>query len=190
MRDHDDMDDRRLIRYLHGELDAREARELAAQLERDPALRARLERLRVVWEALRPVPPTPVPYGFAQRLQRQIEAQRATGGAFGWSVAPAWVRVVAGAALVAGVALGLGLGRVPPPVVAAASSSARQVAAATPRPPVASGSPAPSPATAPAAPAVVAGRREESAPLTGEATFAEEYLQALAGDEDAGDGAG
>src|SRR5581483_349470 len=113
--------DRRLISYLHGELDAAAARALDQELARDPALRARFERLRALWTGLRPAPPTPVPYGFGNRIQRRLEARRAEaqGSLLGWSLTPPWARALAGAALVAGVGLGLGLGRTPAPAVLA-----------------------------------------------------------------------
>jgi hypothetical protein len=129
-------DDRRLIRYLHGELPAAEARLLEAELQRDPALTARLVELRRLWSGLQPPPPTPAPF-FVPRLQRLAEERRRTAGAslLGWGMAPPWARALAGAALLAGVALGIGLGRLPARPAATASGPGAATVAGAPMAP-------------------------------------------------------
>ena len=106
--------DRRLMRYLHGELPAKDVRELRAELAKSPALQARLAELHRLWQGLQPSPPTPAPFGYLPKIQRLAEQQRATAATsvVGRGMAP-WVGALAAAALVAGVALGVGLGRMP-----------------------------------------------------------------------------
>jgi anti-sigma factor RsiW len=119
----DRVTDRRLIRYLHGELPAADVQALRAELARDPALQARLHELHRLWQGLKAAPPTPVPYGYVSKVQRVAEEQRRreASTALGWAAAPPWVRALAGAALLGGVAIGVGLGRLqaPAPVVSA-----------------------------------------------------------------------
>ena len=116
--------DRRLMRYLHGELPAAEVQELRAELARDPSLQARLHELHRLWQGLKAAPPTPVPYGYVGKVQRLAEEQRRREGtsALGWAAAPPWARALAGAALLGGVAIGVGLGRLQAPVGAGASA--------------------------------------------------------------------
>jgi len=116
--------DRRLIRYLHGELPVAEVRALRAELARDPALAARLAELDRMWQGLRPPPPTPAPFGYVPRLQRLADARQAASRAslLGWGAAPPWARALAGAALVAGTVVGLGLGRLTQPAAPTTSS--------------------------------------------------------------------
>jgi anti-sigma factor RsiW len=107
-----------LIRRLHGELPAEQARELDARLDREPELARRYGELRERWEGLVPPPPAPVPLGFTGRVMAHIEtAKRAEPaepeGALSWSLAPTWVRAAAAAALVFGMALGASLGLLP-----------------------------------------------------------------------------
>ncbi|HXT22831.1 MAG TPA: hypothetical protein VN923_18940 [Thermoanaerobaculia bacterium] len=126
--------DRRLMRYLHGELPAEQVRQLRAELAKSPALQARLAELHRLWQGLQPSAPTPAPFGYVPKLTRLAEQKRVTVAtrALGWSAAPPWVRAMAAAALVAGVALGVGLGRMPHgaqagagPVVAAVPSGSQ-----------------------------------------------------------------
>ncbi|HEV8241780.1 MAG TPA: hypothetical protein VGS57_20625 [Thermoanaerobaculia bacterium] len=107
--------DRRLMRYLHGELPSKDVRELRAELAKDPALQARLAELHRLWQGLQPSPPTPAPFGYVPKIQRLADQQRATGATRigGWRAAPSWGAPLAAAALVAGVTLGVGLGRMP-----------------------------------------------------------------------------
>ena len=123
--------DRRLMRYLHGELPAAEVQELRAELARDPALQARLHELHRLWQGLKSAPPTPVPYGYVGKVQRLGEERqrRAASSALGWGAAPPWARALAGAALLGGVAIGVGLGRMQAPAGAGVSASSVVTAA-------------------------------------------------------------
>ena len=103
-----------LMRLLHGELPEARARELRERLERDPALAEEYRNLRRTWEGLALPPPAPVPPGFSQRVMARARAD--AGGnempSEGLTLrgAPVWVRAVAVAALMAGTALGIGVG--------------------------------------------------------------------------------
>lgn len=101
-------DDVRLMRMLTGELPEEERRALAAELLRDPALARRHDALRRVWEGLEVPPPPAVPPGFATRVTARATAEAANP--FALAPAPTWVRGAAVAALLAGVALGGGVG--------------------------------------------------------------------------------
>jgi hypothetical protein len=191
--------DRRLIRYLHGELPPDEVRQLRAALAQDPTLQARLQELHRLWQGIHADPPTPAPFGFVPKLQRLADERRAAAAstAMGWGAAPPWARALAGAALLAGVAIGVGLGRLPlpPPPGVGVSPSMAGVGAPEPRATAtatATASAAPGAATAQSAgveapPIEVAEAAfGDAAPLAGSATLAEEYWQALAGSDDEG----
>jgi len=124
--------DRRLMRYLHGELPAQDVRELRAELAKSPALQARLAELHRLWQGLQPSPPTPAPFGYLPKIQRLAEQKRSTAATrIAGSMAPPWVGALAAAALVAGVVLGVGLGRMPqkaPATVAQESGAVASVA--------------------------------------------------------------
>ena len=127
--------DRRLMRYLHGELPAQDVRELRAELAKSPALQARLAELHRLWQGLQPSPPTPAPFGYLPKIQRLAEQQRATAATrIVGSMAPPWVGALAAAALVTGVLLGVGLGRMPQkaPATVARESGAAAAAARSP----------------------------------------------------------
>lgn len=199
--------DRRLIRYLHGELPPAEVQKLRAELAADPALQARLAELHRLWQGLQAPPPTPAPFGFVPRLQRLADEKRASTGdsLLGVSGAPAWARALVGAALAAGIALGIGLGRLPqsssaplgtttPPsgVVASPTATvapqvARQATAPSPAPAV--GAPA-HPSTTrippPAASDSDAGEVAGGASMSGGTTLAEAYWEALSGSGETG----
>lgn len=64
-----------LSAYVAGELDADERRAVEAALERDPGLRARLERLRASEETLRSLPPVEPPEGFSERLHGALDRE-------------------------------------------------------------------------------------------------------------------
>ena len=98
-----------LMRLLHGELPEARARELRERLERDPALAEEYRNLRRTWEGLALPPPSPVPPGFSQRVMARARAERPAEG-LTLRGAPVWVRAVAVAALMAGTALGIGVG--------------------------------------------------------------------------------
>lgn len=106
----------RLAAYLSGDLEPDERTALEAELAGDPALRARLDRLRRSDEALASLRDVDLPEGFADRLQQrlapeldavlgdELAARRARRGA------PRWVVAAAGAAAaVAVVAGGIGI---------------------------------------------------------------------------------
>jgi anti-sigma factor RsiW len=108
-----------LLRLFQGELSPEQARALAERLEREPELAAAHARLRNAWEGLALPPAAPAPLGFTNRVMAEVRSAAAGGGARGglheregWSLAmaPTWVRRTAAAALIAGVALGAGIG--------------------------------------------------------------------------------
>lgn len=92
-----------LMRLLHGELPEERARELRAQMEREPALAEEYRRLRESWEGLALPPTAPVPPGFAQRVAARARSEQQ-------APAPGWVRAAAALALILGTALGVGVG--------------------------------------------------------------------------------
>jgi anti-sigma factor RsiW len=103
--------ERELTRLLAGELPPERERELRARLEREPDLAAAHRRLERAWSALEPEPAGllgEIPPGFGARVMARVRAEGEPG--LSWSAAPAWVRAVAAAALVGGMALGAGLG--------------------------------------------------------------------------------
>ncbi len=101
-------DEKLLTRHLAGETTSAEESELAAKLAGDPELAMALARLRRAWTGLELPPPAPAPPGFAGRVRVRIAGLSAAGELIG--PAPVWARVAAAAALVAGVALGAGVG--------------------------------------------------------------------------------
>jgi anti-sigma factor RsiW len=101
-----------LMRLLHNELPADEARALRARIFREPELQALYARMERAWQGLSLPPASPVPPGFAGRVMARARSQ--SSGSLSWSAAPGWVRAAAAAALVAGAALGLGVGRTLP----------------------------------------------------------------------------
>lgn len=101
------IDDRRLMRLLHGELPPGEEAELRAALTRDPAAAGRLREVERLWAGLELPPPEGAPPGFAGRVAARAAEERARRAApFG----PAWARVAAAAVLVAGMAAGASVG--------------------------------------------------------------------------------
>ncbi len=99
-----------LIRLLNGELPAEEARALQERARTEPELAEAWRRLERTWRGLEPPPAAPVPPGFTGRVMARVRSQSAPGS-LSWSSAPGWVRAAAAAALVAGAALGIGVGR-------------------------------------------------------------------------------
>lgn len=67
----------RLAAYLAGELDADEARQLEADLARDAALRARLDRLRRLDAAFTELPEVTPPAAFSGRLRSAVDDELA-----------------------------------------------------------------------------------------------------------------
>jgi anti-sigma factor RsiW len=115
MEPEDDLD-LRLMRLLLGELPAAEAADLARRRDREPALAARYRRLQSTWAGLTPPAATPLPLGWSGRVMVRVRELAASAGPadavnrFSWAAAPGWVRAAGAAALVAGLALGTGLG--------------------------------------------------------------------------------
>jgi len=99
-------DEKLLTRHLVGETSPEEGRDLAARLAREPELERELERRRAAWEGLALPPAGAAPPGFAAALAARL-APRAAESWLG--PAPAWARLAAAAALVAGVVLGVQL---------------------------------------------------------------------------------
>jgi anti-sigma factor RsiW len=95
-----------LMRLLHGELPEERARELRAQMEREPALAEEYRRLQESWEGLALPPTAPVPPGFAQRVAAHARAEQS-------APTPGWVRAAAALALILGTAVGVGVGWTP-----------------------------------------------------------------------------
>ncbi|HEV8577766.1 MAG TPA: hypothetical protein VGX68_01690 [Thermoanaerobaculia bacterium] len=102
-----------LMRLLHGELPADEARVLRARVFREPELAETYRRLEQTWHGLSLPPASPIPPGFTGRVMAHVRTQ-AGSGSLSWSAAPGWVRATAAAALVTGAVLGIGVGRTLP----------------------------------------------------------------------------
>jgi len=113
-------DEKLLTRHLTGETTPAEERELAARRTREPELGEALERLRALWAGLELPPAAGAPPGFAAELRRRVDEESAGRSWLG--PAPAWARLAATAALVAGVALGAGLGAIGPDAVGGSES--------------------------------------------------------------------
>jgi anti-sigma factor RsiW len=98
-----------LMRLLHGELPPAEAAALRTRLDREADLAAAYRRLEHTWEALAPPLEVGVPPGFAARIMARASAVPRPGS-LSWGAAPGWVRAAAAAALLAGAAVGAGVG--------------------------------------------------------------------------------
>jgi len=114
-----------LMRLLHGELPAEEARALRARIFTDPELAQAYRRLESAWQGLSLPPASPVPPGFAGRVMARVRG-RSAPGSLAWSAAPGWARATAAAALVAGAVLGVGVGRSWPAAASAERGSDTQ----------------------------------------------------------------
>ena len=114
-----------LMRLLHGELPPERARELRERLAAEPELAGAYQRLERTWNGLDLPPAAPVPAGFSGRVMAHA---RSLPNGLSWSAAPVWVRATAAAALIAGAALGAGVGRSWP---ASETASADSASAAT-----------------------------------------------------------
>lgn len=119
--------DRRLIRFLHGELSAEEFERLRRRLEREPELAARLRRLETAWDGLELPPADPAPPGFAARIAARAAEADARGTREREAFRPAWARAAAAAALTIGLAAGAVLGRVSLPEEPVATTAARSL---------------------------------------------------------------
>ncbi len=105
--------EQQLMRLLHGELAPDEARRRSRELEQDSDLRAAHQRLARTWESLE-LPASEVPSGFSANVvaaARELRAGGQPGGELSWSLAPAWARGGAAAALLTGLLLGAAFGR-------------------------------------------------------------------------------
>lgn len=122
-----------LMRLVRGEMPEDRARTLRERLKRDPDLEREYQRLREIWEGLALPPAAPVPIGFTRRVMARARAER-PAESLSLRGAPVWVRAVAVVALVAGTALGIGVGgRLPvsgdtPQAVQAVQTSATEEA--------------------------------------------------------------
>jgi anti-sigma factor RsiW len=96
-----------LMRLLHGELPPERARELRERLAAEPGLAGAYRRLERTWNGLELPPAAPAPAGFSGRVMAHA---RSLPKGLSWSAAPVWVRATAAAALIAGAALGAGVG--------------------------------------------------------------------------------
>lgn len=94
---------RRALRRLHGE----PADPSDAGGDHDSAHRDSAHRVERLWRALEPPPASPPPPGFAAHTAAALRRRRDAGS---WSLAPAWARGTAAAALAAGLLLGVGVG--------------------------------------------------------------------------------
>ncbi len=107
------VNERQLMRLLHGELPADEASRLERRLADDGELRAAYERLARTWDSL-DLPASAPPAGFSAGVMaaaRGLGGDGLADGELSWSLAPAWARGGAAAALVAGLLLGASFGR-------------------------------------------------------------------------------
>lgn len=120
-----DRDDRRLVRFLHGELPAGEAERLRRRLEREPELARRLRRLEAAWDGLELPPADPAPPGFAARIAGRAAEDGVNGSGEPEAFRPAWARAAAAAALTVGLAAGAVLARVSLPREPLATTAAR-----------------------------------------------------------------
>lgn len=117
-----------LMRLLHGELPPGRARELRARMAAEPELAGVYQRLERTWNGLDLPPAAPVPAGFCGRVMAHARGLPRPARGLSWSAAPTWVRATAAAALIAGAALGVGVGRSWP---VSETASADAAAAAT-----------------------------------------------------------
>jgi anti-sigma factor RsiW len=121
-----------LMRLLHGEMPAEQARLLRGRLEREPELAAAWARLERTWSGLELPPAAPAPPGFTRRV---LARRPRNDHGLSWSAAPVWVRAAAAAALAIGLALGAGagsrVGNVEPGVADSASTSIATVQSAS-----------------------------------------------------------
>ncbi len=102
--------ERQLMRLIHGELPADEAQRLERELERDPELRANRDRLAQTWASLE-LPASEPPSDFTAGVMTAARELPEAGRELSWSLAPAWARGGAAAALFTGLLLGATFGR-------------------------------------------------------------------------------
>lgn len=97
-----------LTRLITGDLEGAEARAVERAIEEDPRLAERLGELRATWEGLAEPDFEPPGPEFERALLARLESTAETWDP--WRSAGLLGRVAAAAALVAGIALGAGLG--------------------------------------------------------------------------------
>jgi hypothetical protein len=103
----------RLAAYLSGDLDADERTALEAELAGDPALRARLDRIRASDVTLADLPDPDLPHGFSERLRDRLapEVDAVLGDELAARRArrtmPGWLPAAGAAALAVVVAVGV-----------------------------------------------------------------------------------
>lgn len=113
-----------LMRLLHGELPPERARELRERMAAEPELAGVYQRLERTWNGLDLPPAAPVPAGFSGRVMAHARSLPRPARGLSWTAAPVWVRATAAAALIAGAALGVGVGRSWPASETASADSA------------------------------------------------------------------
>lgn len=112
--------------WLRGELDDARKSALEAELDADSALRARFEAWRTTWNAVE-LPVRSLDTSLAPVLVARLRAESQEPGTRGHG-SPAWARAAAVAALVSGLALGLGIESMMPskPTAAALRAAATE----------------------------------------------------------------
>jgi len=99
-------DQRQLMRLLHGELSAEETARWRQRLEVEPALAARYAELERLWSGLELPDPAPAGPQLAAAVRRRLEREANPSLVDMWRLAPAGNRLLAAAALVAGIGIG------------------------------------------------------------------------------------
>lgn len=97
------IDDRALMRWIHGELERAEAERLERRLAVDGELERRAARLRRLWQAIELPASAAAPAGFADRVVARATGDRSDGSS-------GLGRLAAAAVLALGFGLGLGAG--------------------------------------------------------------------------------
>lgn len=115
-------EDRRMMRYLHGELPEAERHRFRLELEQDVQLANRLRRFEILWQGLEGPPEQALEGQFTEEVLTAARRSRdLRHGPLRWSQAPTWARLGAAASLIVGLTLG-------------SVASARQADGATPEP--------------------------------------------------------
>jgi anti-sigma factor RsiW len=99
--------ERDLLRRLTGGLSEEEAAGLARRMEGDPGLARDWQRLERSWQELELPQSAPAPPGFATRVMAEVRSEARGGAGLSLGQAPFRVRVLAAAALAAGLGLGV-----------------------------------------------------------------------------------
>lgn len=101
-----------VLRRLRGELDGGQAARLAAALEADPRLAQGAAGIERAWQDLE-LPPVAAVESVAPQVLARLRAEQRSG-MWGLAGSPAWARVAAALALIAGLGAGWNLGLEPP----------------------------------------------------------------------------